>query len=101
MTTRQSDFKPLARNFCLCGPVVSGAAGADHRADVFLQRASRCSFRRPASHCDGTHNLLGNPIWIEAGTNSLVLAALSSTSALVAERLPPTFWCAVVLSESA
>jgi ABC-type spermidine/putrescine transport system permease subunit II len=51
-------------------------------APMSFSDAKSLEFPPPALSLRWYQNLLGNPIWIEAGKNSLLLAGLSSTAAL-------------------
>lgn len=52
-------------------------------APMSFSSAQSLQFPPPGFSLRWYANLLGNPIWIEAGRNSLFLAALSSTAALI------------------
>jgi ABC-type spermidine/putrescine transport system permease subunit II len=52
-------------------------------APMSFSDAQSLEFPPPGLSLRWYRNLLGNPIWVEAGKNSLLLAALSSTAALV------------------
>ena len=52
-------------------------------APMSFSDAKSLEFPPPGLSLRWYENLLGNPIWIEAGKNSLVLATLSSTTALI------------------
>lgn len=52
-------------------------------APMSFSEAKSLEFPPPGFSLRWYQNLLGNPIWVEAGKNSLLLAALSSTAALV------------------
>lgn len=52
-------------------------------APMSFSDAKSLEFPPPALSLRWYQNLLGNPIWLEAGRNSLILAALSSTAALI------------------
>ena len=52
-------------------------------APMSFSDAKSLEFPPPGFSLRWYQNLLGNPIWIEAGKNSLLLATLSSTAALV------------------
>jgi putative spermidine/putrescine transport system permease protein len=52
-------------------------------APMSFSSAQSLQFPPPGFSLRWYENLLGNPIWIDAGRNSLLLAALSSTIALV------------------
>jgi putative spermidine/putrescine transport system permease protein len=56
-------------------------------APMSFSDAKSLEFPPPGFSLRWYQNLLGNPIWIEAGKNSLLLATLSSTAALVAGTL--------------
>lgn len=56
-------------------------------APMSFSDAKSLEFPPPGLSLRWYENLLGNPIWIEAGWNSLVLATLSSTIALVSGTL--------------
>lgn len=52
-------------------------------APMSFSSAQSLEFPPPSLSLRWYENLLGNPIWIDAGKNSLLLAALSSTAALI------------------
>jgi putative spermidine/putrescine transport system permease protein len=52
-------------------------------APMSFSSAQSLEFPPPGFSLRWYRNLLGNPIWIDAGKNSLLLAALSSTAALI------------------
>jgi putative spermidine/putrescine transport system permease protein len=52
-------------------------------APMSFSSAQSLEFPPPGFSLRWYKNLLGNPIWIDAGKNSLLLAALSSTAALI------------------
>ena len=52
-------------------------------APMSFSDAKSLEFPPPGFSLRWYQNLLGNPIWIEAGKNSLLLATLSSTAALI------------------
>ena len=52
-------------------------------APMSFSDAQSLEFPPPGLSLRWYENLLGNPIWVEAGKNSLLLAALSSTAALI------------------
>ena len=56
-------------------------------APMSFSSAQSLQFPPPGFSLRWYQNLLGNPIWIDAGWNSLVLASLSSTVALIAGTL--------------
>jgi ABC-type spermidine/putrescine transport system permease subunit II len=52
-------------------------------APMSFSSAQSLAFPPPGLSLRWYENLLGNPVWVEAGKNSLLLAALSSTAALI------------------